>query len=103
MGVLWGFREGYNGIAQATHADRQIEKEIDMFIKIVRLDDGWETMVECERYQLAEFDDGPHIGFGENITNWISIRDHKVYVMNNDGKTIDTYRYKHDECIDKTT
>lgn len=72
-----------------------------MFIKLVRLNDGWENMIECEQYELAEFDDGPHIGFGKNITNWTSVLDHKVYIMNNDGKTIDTYRFNSAERIDK--
>ena len=63
-----------------------------MFIKIVAWGERTERMFECASYKLSYFDGRTHIIFDDGKI-WMCVEDHRVYVMNNDGKTIDSFDY----------
>ena len=63
-----------------------------MFIKIVSWGEKTERMFECTSYKLTRFDDGAHIILDDGST-WMCVEDHRIYVMNDNGKTIDSFDY----------
>lgn len=77
---------------------RQTEKEIDMFIKIVVNGNSEEVtteeiedVFECRKYHIVRRVDGTFLRLDDGTTLH-EISNCAVYVMNNEGKTIDKLR-----------
>jgi hypothetical protein len=87
-----------------TSPTRQIEKETDMFVKVVV--GRQQTVYECQRYTVTPFEgldeSGESLTMESDSGNSISLQFHKskiphdnavVYIMNDQGKTIDTFYF----------
>ena len=74
---------------KARQTDRQ--KEIDMYIKIVGEDESWSETYQCQSYRVVKCDDGIFLRMDDKpVRHEISCCD--VYVMNDNGKTIERLR-----------
>lgn len=67
-----------------------------MFVSIINKDEGAQGLYECQFVRIKQ-DEDPNSVFicmdDKPITHKIDKRTHRVFLLNNEGKTIDKYEW----------